>query len=121
MSGEPIRLLCHGSLGAAAGRAGGRRQTQLSATRACGMADGETSALLRVVPAESEAAPTAAPGPDATQWWRCWRYRVALTAALGEAIVYGQRISVPIALVVMQAELGWDKEVQGIVMTGFWV
>eukprot|EP01052_Picozoa_sp_SAG31_P058307 SAG31_NODE_17744_length_659_cov_1.183929_2_plen_61_part_01 len=35
--------------------------------------------------------------------------------------MYGQRISVPIALVSMQAELDWNKETQGIVMTGFWI
>ena len=56
-----------------------------------------------------------------SRWYTEWRYRIALTAALGEAIVYGQRIAVPLALVRMQAELGWDKETQGIVMTGFWV
>ncbi len=76
--------------------------------------------------AESEEAPlvgTKAPAAprDATPWFRTWRFRTSLAAALGEAIVYGQRISVPIALVVMQAELNWTKETQGIVMTGFWV
>jgi MFS family permease len=79
--------------------------------------------------AESEQAPlvgTTSDGGDGaadglTPWWQRWRFRTALTAALGEAIVYGQRISVPIALVVMQAELSWTKETQGIVMTGFWL
>ena len=65
--------------------------------------------------------PSAAADAMDLPWWRCWRFRTSLTAALGEAIVYGQRISVPIALVVMQAELDWTKETQGIVMTGFWV
>ena len=65
--------------------------------------------------------PSAAADAMDLPWWRCWRFRTSLTAALGEAIVYGQRISVPIALVVMQAELDWTKETQGVVMTGFWV
>ena len=74
--------------------------------------ESERAGLLGKGDSGSEA--TAAQQPS---WWRCWRYRLALTAALGEGIVYGQRIAVPIALVVMQAELNWQKETQGIVMT----
>ena len=76
--------------------------------------ESERAGLLGKGDAGDEASATAATQPP---WWRCWRYRLALTAALGEGIVYGQRIAVPIALVVMQAELNWQKETQGIVMT----
>lgn len=81
------------------------------------MAESETEQA----PLVGRTPPSTLQAPDTIAWWRCWRYRTSLTAALGEAIVYGQRISVPIALVVMQAELNWTKETQGIVMTGFWI
>lgn len=82
---------------------------------------GASTAESEQAPLVGTTAPTFLDDPDAPSWWRTWRFRTSLTAALGEAIVYGQRISVPIALVVMQAELNWTKETQGIVMTGFWV
>ena len=83
----------------------------------------EAALLLTAAGADGSGSGTdsASAGRRPPQWWRRWRYRVALTAALGEAIVYGQRIAVPIALVVMQAELQWSKETQGVVMTGFWI
>jgi hypothetical protein len=57
---------------------------------------GEESTLLATAAAgvAGEATPCA-PAGAGPRWWQTWRYRVALTAAVGEGIVYGQRIAVP--------------------------
>eukprot|EP01047_Picozoa_sp_COSAG01_P052159 COSAG01_NODE_5459_length_4253_cov_13.146606_1_plen_523_part_00 len=81
---------------------------------------GAAAAAAQAAAAASKVA-VAEPSASHCRWYNQWRYRIALTAAMGEAIVYGQRIAVPLALVRMQAELGWDKKTQGVVMTGFWL
>jgi ACS family glucarate transporter-like MFS transporter len=81
---------------------------------------GEELALLGGQTAAASSSADDGP-PPSQQQWRSMRFRLALVAATGEAIAYGQRIAVPVALVRMQAELGWDKLTQGRVMVGFWV
>ena len=52
--------------------------------------------------------------------WRA-RYKVAVLASCTAAIGYAQRAGLPIAVVRMQSQLGWDRMLQGQILAAFYL
>ena len=75
----------------------------------------EQSLLLSA--AGDAASPTA--GPSATGVGV--RHAMACVMFLGAMLAYAQRIGLPIAIVRMQPELGWDKSTQGSLLSSFYL
>ena len=49
------------------------------------------------------------------------RHAMAMSMFLGAMLAYAQRIGLPIAIVRMQPELGWDKSTQGSLLSSFYL
>ena len=49
------------------------------------------------------------------------RHAMASVMFLGAMLAYAQRIGLPIAIVRMQPELGWDKSTQGSLLSSFYL
>ena len=54
--------------------------------------------------------------------WRCGRrHTLSALCTLGGALGYAQRSALAVTIVRMQALYGWDKEVQGQLLSGFYL
>ena len=49
------------------------------------------------------------------------RHRISAALFLGAAVCYAQRVGLPIAIVRMQPQFGWDREDQGGLMSAFYL
>eukprot|EP01043_Picozoa_sp_COSAG02_P097508 COSAG02_NODE_33726_length_495_cov_1.459596_2_plen_90_part_00 len=49
------------------------------------------------------------------------RHRIGAALFLGAAVCYAQRVGLPIAIVRMQPQFGWDRENQGGLMSAFYL
>ena len=83
----------------------------------------EQSLLLAA--AGDAASPTAGPSSGSTSTATATalgvRHFMASVMFLGAMLAYAQRIGLPIAIVRMQPELGWDKSTQGSLLSSFYL
>ena len=91
--------------------------------------DGETSRMiLSGTDKEGGAAapprrPLAPPPPPMMPGCCCWRstvrYQLAFVTFLCSMVCYGQRVGIAVAIVRMQVDMDWDRELQGQILAAF--
>jgi MFS family permease len=58
-------------------------------------------------------------GPPSNSCCGAVRYQLAILSLVASAVCYGQRVGIAVAIVRMQVEMDWDREVQGQILAAF--
>ena len=95
-------------------RAGTRRAMAAQQPPQRAVAASEEQSLLLAAAGPSSGSPSTATALGV-------RHAMASVMFLGAMLAYAQRIGLPIAIVRMQPELGWDKSTQGSLLSSFYL